>query len=151
MWGKRDDPGYLARISVLERAMDELERRGVEAPTRQEIVALAARQDVFENQLDLFEERLTQTRHAVAEGIERVERTENRIKATIQRAKKELADGGHESPGLDAEARELRLVDGAGGEERGVPALPEEVAEFAGEASSVPGVTVEELQRARGM
>jgi len=52
---------------------------------------------------------------AVAEGIQHVERAENRIKATVRRARRELEDGGVRSPGLEAEARDLFDDDAGGG------------------------------------
>lgn len=64
---------------------------------------------------------------AVAEGIKHVERAENRIRATVRRAREELADGGVTSPGLEAEARDLFGEHGARGESSGVPTLPEGV------------------------
>jgi len=64
---------------------------------------------------------------AVAEGIKHVERAENRVRATVRRAREELDSLGVEHPGLEAEARELRLVDGGGGREEGVPSVPEGV------------------------
>ncbi len=85
---------------------------------------------------------------ALAHGIEHVERTENRIKATVARARKSFADEGFESPGLEAEAAQLRLSDGGGSEEGELPPVRESME---GTPSSIEGVTVEELQRARGM
>lgn len=65
---------------------------------------------------------------AVDEGIRDVKRRENRVRATVRRAREELEDGGLKSPGLDAEALELFGSDGAGGEGGGVPAVPDNVA-----------------------
>lgn len=60
---------------------------------------------------------------AVDEGIREVTRKENRIRATVRRAREELADRGLESPGLEAEAAELRERDGGRGEEEELPAV----------------------------
>ena len=49
---------------------------------------------------------------AIAEGIERVDRAERRIKDTVRRARKKLADSGLVDDGLEAEEQELRLLDG---------------------------------------
>jgi hypothetical protein len=65
---------------------------------------------------------------AVAEGIKHVDRVENRIRATVRRAREQLADHGYEHPGLEAEAQELRRSDGAGGREEGVPPVRGDVA-----------------------
>jgi len=63
-------------------------------------------------------ERLTL---AVADGISQVSRAQNRINNAIGRARKELADHGLESPGLEAEYDELRIVDGGAGEAERLP------------------------------
>jgi len=82
--------------------------------------------------LDAFEEldrRLVQVTLAVAEGIERVDRAERRIRSTVQRARKELANEGFVSDGLEAENAEIRLLDVGGSEADGVPALRLDVGE----------------------
>jgi len=106
--------------------------------------------DAFEEHLGKLEERIQETRLAVAEGIERTDRAERRIKQVVTRAKKELRDRGFEDSALDAEAHELRLIDGEGGFESGLPTLPEEMADSSQGASSVPGVPLDTLRRARG-
>ena len=87
---------------------------------------------------------------SVADGIERVDRSERRIHATVKRARKELADSGFESPGLEAEAAELRLVDGAGREGGGVPAVPPSVDGAEEGPSSIKGVSAVTLRKVRG-
>jgi len=87
---------------------------------------------------------------AVSEGIERTDRAERRIRNAIQRARKELGARGYEDPGLEAEAYELRAVDGDGGKDGGVPTVPEEVEAVGGEASSIKGVSAETLRRRWG-
>jgi len=74
-----------------------------------------------------LDRRMVELTLATSEGIERVERAERRIRATVARARKELAAEGFESPALEAEAAELRLVDGNGSEELGVQPLREDV------------------------
>ena len=88
---------------------------------------------------------------AVSEGIERVDRSERRIHAVVKRARRELAAGGVSDAGLEAENAELRLVDGEGGEANEVPDVREEVALPTTGDSSVKGVSIEMLRRARGM
>ena len=61
--------------------------------------------------------RIKELTLAIGEGIERVSRAENRVKATITRARKELASHGLLDPGIEAEVEELRLVDGDRGED----------------------------------
>ena len=84
---------------------------------------------------------------AVSEGIERTDRAERRIKATVQRARKQLETLGYDDPGLEAEAVELRLLDGDGSEKSELPPVSTPVEES---ASSVRGVSAETMRRARG-
>jgi len=100
---------------------------------------------------EAIESKFKNLLQAVADGIERVDRSERRVIATLKRGRKELAEHGLESAGLEAEVAELQLVDGTGGEEQGMPAVREEVAADGGTPSSVPGVSVEQLLRARGL
>lgn len=93
-----------------------------------------------------LEARLEETRAAVAQGIQHVERTERRIKATIRRAMEEHEEGG--SPALRSEAEQLGLLDGTGSDVGGVQPLPAEVGPD--RPSSIPGVSAEQLARARG-
>ena len=81
---------------------------------------------------------------AVDEGIRFVKRAENRVQKTISSARRFVRESGLEpfAP-LEAEAAELRDVDGDGSDEPGLPALPEPVDEDSG----VPGVSEAELQR----
>jgi len=74
--------------------------------------------------LDDIGRRLKDMTLAIGEGIERTERAERRVRATVQRARKELAGHGFSDPAVEAEAAELHLVDGdggGGGEVQGVP------------------------------
>jgi hypothetical protein len=85
---------------------------------------------------------------AVAEGIKHVERAENRIRATIGRARKELEEVGVEHPGLEAEYAELSVLDGGGGQSAPMPQMHENVVPT---QSSVPGVSPDQLRRVRGL
>ena len=98
--------------------------------------------------MDSLEADHTDVRAAVAHGIEDVERVNNRISATIRRTKAQLEEQGLESPALDAEAAQLRVIDGGGGDEGGLPPLQEGVGEV---QSSIPGVSAAELARVRGL
>ncbi len=88
---------------------------------------------------------------AVSDGIERTDRAERRVRNAIQRARKELGKLGYEDPGLEAEAGELRIVDGEGGGDGGVPAVSEEVAAVDAAPSSIRGVPAETLRRRWGI
>jgi len=87
---------------------------------------------------------------AVSEGIERTERAERRVQATVKRARKELAERGLSDAGLEAEDHQLSDIDGARGGNGEVPAVREPVARAAPEASSIRGVPLATLHRVRG-
>jgi len=115
---------------------------------RAEITAL--RKDVGDDLEDVAG-RMKNLTMAVAEGIERVDRSERRIGATIKRAQAKLAESGYDDPAIAAEIEGLRLIDGAGGLEEEVPPLLPGVGDAGGQPSSVPGLTVAQLQRVRGL
>ncbi len=87
---------------------------------------------------------------ALAEGIERVDRSERRVKATVARARKELEASGVIDPGVEAEAEQLRIVDGERGDDRGMHAVRETVEPNGDAPSSIPGVTAGQLRAIRG-
>ena len=88
---------------------------------------------------------------AVSEGIERTERAERRVQATVKRARKELSERGLSDPGLEAENQELSDIDGDRGGNGEVPAVRAPVAPVAPQASSVPGVPLDTMARFRGL
>lgn len=88
---------------------------------------------------------------AVDTGVNRVQRSENRVRAIVQGARKELASHGFEHAGLEAEASQLHDVDGGGGDAEPVPAVPENVEAFDDTPSSIPGISVGTLRRARSL
>ena len=111
---------------------------------------LEAALTTLSNQIVDVEGKLKATNFAVSEGIERTDRAERRIHATIKRARKELKDRGYEDPGLEAEAHELRVVDGGGGGDGEVQPVSEDVAPAGDQPSSVPGVSRAALAKVRG-
>jgi len=133
--------GYLTRLERVESAPTPGDR-----VTNLEGITLA-----HGTLLDDVHQKIKELTFAVSEGIERTDRAERRIRNAIQRARKELSARGFEDPGLEAEAAELRLVDGDGGGEGGVPAVPTEVAEVEPEASSIKGVSAAQLRRRWGV
>lgn len=76
---------------------------------------------------------------AVAEGIKNVERAENRVRATVRRAQAQLAEHGFESPGIEAEASELRTVDADRSGARGLRPVHEVLAESLDPPPGIPG------------
>jgi len=128
------------RLAALEQYQHELEaeqralgglRVELEQVRQLALEAAAQAQDAHATSslARAHEDRLNNLTLAVAEGIQHVERAEYRIRATIQRARRELAESGAESAGLEAEARDLREVDGGRGLESGVPPVSTPVAE----------------------
>lgn len=132
--------GYLARLERVESAPTPGDR-----VTNVENLTVA-----LDSRLSELDQKIKELTFAVSEGIERTDRAERRIRNAIQRARKELAARGFDDPGLEAEAHELRIVDGEGGEDRGVPAVSEEVAAVEGAASSIKGVSADLLRRRWG-
>ena len=132
--------GYLARLERVESAP---------APSAHletlQAGADSARFDITEVQKQIRDLTL-----AIDEGIQRTDRAERRVRGVVQRARKELAKLGYEDPGLEAEAHELRVVDGDGGGDGGVPAVSEEVAEVEAAPSSIRGVSADQLRRRWG-
>ena len=132
--------GYLARLEAVESA-----------PTPSEhLETLQAGADSARFDITDIQKQIKELTFAISEGIERTDRAERRIRNAIQRARKELAARGFDDPGLEAEAHELRIVDGEGSGDRGVPPVPEEVAEVDGAASSIKGVSAAQLRKRWG-
>jgi len=87
---------------------------------------------------------------AVSEGVNNVQRSERRVRAVVTSARRSLADAGYEHPGLEAEAGELRQLDGESGNGEEVPAVPEVLAGPSVDVRQiVPGVSVRQMQIAR--
>ncbi len=118
---------------------------GVSGQTNDRLDALDLAVRAVASISETTDQRLKDLTLAVAEGIERVARSERRIHAVIKRARKELAEHGFESPGLETEAAELQLADGKGSEPTELPTVPKTL-----EPSSIKGVPAETLRRVRG-
>jgi len=132
--------GYLARLERLETAPTAADR----VANLEELV-LKINADLGHS-----DTKIKELTFAISEGIERTDRAERRIRNAIQRARKELAARGFDDPGLEAEAHELRVVDGDGGGDGGMPPVSEEVAEMEPAPSSIPGVSAEQLRKRWG-
>lgn len=109
---------------------------GSQSPDTPEVVAyddLELRAAVIEVAEGLDEIRADYTEfralvtEAVDNGIREIKRKENRIRATVRRAREELEDSGIVSPGLQAEARELLEGDAGRSGAEGVPAVQQDV------------------------
>lgn len=99
-------------------------------------------------------DRIDEMRHAVAEGIERVDRSERRIKQTVRRAREKLADAGFTDDGVEAEAQQLQLLDGERGGEGGMPSMSEALGPHRPDFTAFPGKwgdqQIAAILRARG-
>jgi len=79
--------------------------------------------------------RIDRLTNAVADGIERVARSENRIQKTVTSARRLVKESGLEHAGIEAEAEQLRDTDDEGIQP--LPAVPEEVEQA--RAIRIPG------------
>lgn len=122
------------------RSLIEVQAMGAETPSELSLV---------EDRLHYIDQRLQELTIAVAEGITHVERAEARVRTTVRRARKELEASGLEHAGLTAEFEQLSVINGGGGDPSGVPPMPTEMA--SDQESSIPGVSLETLRRARGL
>jgi len=144
--------GRLDRLDSLPTPTVDSEIVAAAVATHMErIDALAAVVDELAAQGKDIEDRVREYVIALAEGIERVDRSERRVKATVNRARKELEASGLVDPGVEAEAEELRLVDVARGSKRGMFPVSEPVAAGADPPSSIPGVSAAQLRTLRGV
>lgn len=154
MWPFTRTPPGPSPLDGLQTALAQLPEAVAEAvaqraPMRETPPADAAVQ-ALQDRLESCEAKIHELTHAVDEGIARTDRAERRIRAVVKRARDELAEGGFSDPGLEAEAADLRLIDGGGRDERGVQPMRENVADDS-ETSSVRGVPLSVLRRARGI
>ena len=160
-----------ATLRALDEIRDRVERlESVPQPEPDDqvdsrLVALSQRDGLLQNDIDEYGRDASELSAAIEEiegwrkdiilavsdGIERTDRAERRIKATVARARRQLAALGYEDPGLEAEATELHLLDGEAIVKGGVSPVPAQVEETASAPSSVRGVPAETMRRARGL
>lgn len=137
---------YSGQIEALETAVRQL-RDAATPEVPPEVLTAPEAISELQDQLSQFETRvaheLRELTIAIDEGIQRVERSERRVRQVVQRARKRV-DKGEGDAGLDAEAAEFFGGDGDAGDEGQLPTVHEDM------ASSIPGVTVGQLRRARG-
>ena len=120
------------------------------SPDDPELLGIQRKLDLLDGMWESSDRKVKEYAIALSEGIEREERRERRINATVARARKELRESGVEHAGLEAEAGDLRKVDGDGGHGTEVLHLPEPVEEPAEVPSSIRGVPASTLRRVRG-
>lgn len=110
-----------------------------------EIVKLQTRLGLVEADQEALTKSNKDMLLAIAEGIERTDRAERRVKATIRRAQTELKGRGFEDPGIEAEAQEFRETNGERSEPGGLLPVPADVET----PSSIKGVSLEALHSIR--
>lgn len=94
---------------------------------RRAIDVLTENHETLDDALRALAEDIRDQTLAIAEGIERTDRAERRVKAVVTRAKRKLADDGFLDEALDAEAASLRRDDEASGGANGVPPMQQNV------------------------
>lgn len=82
-------------------------------------------------------EKINDQNLAIAEGIERVDRAERRVRSAVGRARKRMADLGYADDALEAEAESLRTVDAPVGDYEGMQPVSEAVEDR--DLSAFPG------------
>ena len=143
--------GIFSRLERLETApTPEPQPTPTDPAITEHLQALEGAADSARLDIADLDRKLKELTFAVEEGIERVGRAERRIHATIARARKELKDRDLEDPGVEAEAAQLRVVDGGGGPQDPLSTVPGNLGEPPEEASSIRGVSAAALQRVRG-
>ena len=153
LWQRRKAilDGIIFRIEALETASPPPPPPVPTAAILAELEArLGTQLEPLAASLRELERRLAETNVAVAEGIERTDRTERRIASTVARARKEFREGGFDHPGVEAEAAGLRDIDGGGGDRGQVQPVPGAVEEDLDAPSSIRGVPASTLRRIRG-
>jgi len=114
------------RVEALERVLGRIKGRirALETAPAQGFDDSAIR-----DSLTHLQDRMDQLQLAVSEGIERVDRSERRVRAVVQRAKARMDEAGFGDEALDAEAEQLSLIDGGGSARGGVSPVREGVAD----------------------
>lgn len=131
--------GILGRIAALIDAVNQIESRESAPPVPVDFDALES-----------MAANITDLRLAVDEGIKNVQRSERRVRAVVQSARKELAEQGFEHAGVEAEAGELREVDGEGSDNGALQPVPADVEVSPDLPSPAPGMTMRDFLNIRG-
>jgi len=116
-------------VAVLSTALIVLSTRKVGAVgSKNELMIPVTDRKWTKRKLRALRQEIYRQNLAIAEGIERVTRAEQRIKKTVTSAKKLVRDSGLHHPGLEAEIDELRERNGEGSGGVEVPQVREDVA-----------------------
>jgi len=123
----------------------------VEGATAPGLDAIDGILEVHARDIQEIRDHLKRLEIALAEGIEHEERRERRIKGTVNRARQKLRELDVEDPALESEWDGLSDEHGGGSPPGRLPEVPSEVEPPSEDGpSSVPGVSIGQLQRARG-
>lgn len=109
------------------------------APVNERLDAYAAAINSHVDEFQAIRSALNDQTVAIAEGIERVDRSERRVRAAVARAKKRLDEAGYADEGVEAEIEGLRAVDGGLSEGQPMPAVHESVDAGQTDMSAFPG------------
>lgn len=129
------------RFERLEMALTRPHQDSVDlAPIESRLTEHAATINGSVESIRDLEEKIREQNLAIAEGIERVDRAERRVRESVRRAQKRMADLGYVDEGIEAEAAGLRAIDEADGADAGVPPLQQDVGSpGAPDMSAFPG------------
>jgi len=134
-------------VEALEGILEQV--RSAESPTvNVQMPEMLGAPAVEDPRIEALETKIHDLVLAVSEGIQRVTRSENRVRAIVQGARRELAEHGFEHAGVEAEAGELRERDGDPSNEEELHAVPPDVGNGDDAPSPIPGVTVGEMRNA---
>lgn len=102
----RSDRSKTAPDTGLARELEELQ-----AQVRRIRSRLDELEETASSDLESMDDRLKVLTIAIEEGIERVDRSERRVRAVVQRAQRRFADEGYVDAGIEAEAAHLQHLD----------------------------------------
>ena len=119
------------------RSIKSLERPEMAPPPAYDDRAILVALDQLQAKVADLDGLIGNQNLAIAEGIERVDRSERRVKAAVSRAQERLRRSGYEDDSLEAEAEGLRLVDGDSSEQRELLPLSESMGEPSSDAGRV--------------
>lgn len=144
---KREDPLPHEAIVVLRGIQESIQ--GLKVSFDQLELPWSGSGPAVDPRVDVLERKIGDLTLALSEGIQRVQRSENRVRHIVSGAKRELAEAGYSHPGLEAEASELEPLHGKASEEEEVSAVHASVAGNPPNPSPIRGVTVRQMRVAR--
>lgn len=99
-----------------------------------------------------IDRRVKELTIAIEEGIERVDRSERRVKAVVQRAQRRASEHGFVDETLEVEAENLRRDDEGGSGSGGMQTVLEDVVDRPRfDAQGIPGTITDQMIRELGI